>query len=764
MCIDIYGGRVDTRRNVPRRLAAEAMDEITAPHGVLSRVGGWCARHSALVIAAWLVLLAAATAGNRALGGSYADDFNLSGTQSVAGANLLQQHEPSAGGGQSGQVVFAVSSGSLASHGQAIEQSVQDVARLPHVTSASDPLTSRTTAKDGRVAYSIVQFDTNPVKLGPGYVSQVDSATSDARDTGVQVNYGGALGQAARPTTKDIKSEVIGIVVAIAVLLIGFGSVIAAGLPTLSGIIGVITGLGLLGMLAAETTFATVSPTLAAMMGIGVGIDYGLFLSTRHRQLMMDGAVPRLAAARTIATSGRAIITAALTVIVALLGLYVSGISFIGKLGLAAGITVAVAALSAITLVPALLGLAGRRIDKLRVRRPRAEATTEGTGWQAYAARVGRHPWRYLVAGAAVLAVLAVPLFSIQLGHIDAGADPSTYTDRIAYDQISSAFGAGANGPFTIVVDVRRTPHSAIQALEQDLPKRLGAAPDVASVAPVRPTPDGALLTTTVIPASSPQDAATDTLMNTLRDATLPQALKGTGATSYVTGSTAFQLDFRNQIGARLPLIIGVVIATAFLLLLVSFRSPVLALKAAVLNLLSIGASYGVVVAVFQWGWGGSLFGVAEKVPVESYVPMMMFAIVFGLSMDYEVFLLSRVREAWLASRDSQRSVAAGLAATARVISCAALIMTSVFAAFLLSTNVVVKMLALGLGVSVLIDATIVRLVIVPAAMFLMGRANWWIPRWLDRLLPRFDPEGSAQLSPPPARPARLTRCREADG
>jgi RND superfamily putative drug exporter len=485
------------------------------------------------------------------------------------------------------------------------------------------------------------------------------------------------------------------------------------------------------------------------MMGLGVGIDYALFLTTRHRQRVMDGADPIDAAADTIATSGRAVLIAAITVVIAMLGLYASGIAFIGKLGLAAAITVTVAALAALTLVPALLSLAGPNIDRRRVRRPVAErgvlGSTETGGWQRYANRVGAHPWRYLLAGVGVLVVLAVPMLSMTIGHVDAGADPTGYTDRRAYDAISAAFGPGANGPLTVVVDLGKAPSAAgAQRIAQSLQRSLTGAAGVARVGPVQTTPDGAVLHASVVPTTGPQDAATDTLMSTLRDQTLPAALNGTGAHGYVTGTTAFQLDFRDLVSSRLPSIIAVVIAAAVLLLMASFRSPVLAIKAALGNLLSIGASYGVVVAVFQWGWGGAALGVSEKVPVESYVPMIMFAIVFGLSMDYEVFLLSRVRETWLRTRDNRASVATGLAATGRVITCAALIMTSVFLAFLLSSNVVVKMLALGLGVSVLIDASIIRLLVVPATMFVLGRVNWWIPRWLDRILPHLDPEGSS--------------------
>jgi RND superfamily putative drug exporter len=423
-----------------------------------------------------------------------------------------------------------------------------------------------------------------------------------------------------------------------------------------------------------------------------------------------------------------------------MIGLYASGVVFIGLLGLAAVFAVATAALGSLTLVPAALGLIGRRIDRLHVGRTVAETGSDTDGWHRYAAAIGRHPWAYLSAGVIVVALIAAPALSLQTGHVGAGASPAHYTSRQAYDELAGGFGPGINGPLTIVV-ARSTRSSTLTSAETSLGAALARTPDVASVSTPRVTPNAAALVATLVPASGPQNNATTVLFNRLVNVTLPTTLAHSGDVGYVTGDTAAQIQFDLLIAQRIPLIIAVVVLLAFALIMMVFRSLYLALKAALLNLFSIAAAYGVLVAVFQWGWGHSLLGLHENVPVEAYVPMLLFAIIFGLSMDYEIFLLSRVKEVWESTHDNHESVAGGLARTGRVITAAALIMISVFLSFVTSDSVPIKQLAVGLAASVAIDATLIRLLLVPATMYLFGDKNWWLPGWLDKILPHLSVE-----------------------
>ena len=570
--------------------------------------------------------------------------------------------------------------------------------------------------------------------------------------------------------THDLKSEVIGLACALVLLLFMFGSLVAAAIPLLSAIFSVGAGLSLLGLLAAATTFPTTAPTIATLLGLGVAVDYGLFLMARHREQMDAGMDLIASAARAEGTSGAAIVVAGGTVVISILGLYVSGVAFVGALGLAAAIVVAITMLAALTLVPAFMGVAGNNVRALSARlRARkagisaqeqaartAAATREQHEHSAFARwgrKVSERPWPWAVASVAVLVVLAIPLFSITLGQPDNGTNPTSDSSRQAYDLISEGFGPGANGPLAVVVKLPDQSASDNQSLLTTMTHDVAATSGVASVTPATVNQAGTTAVFSVIPTTRPQAAATKDLVNRLRDDVLPKE----HVTSYVTGTTAGAVDFTERITGRMVWLILAVVVIAFILLTMAFRSVVIATKAAILNLLSIGAAYGVIVAIFQWGWGASLIGVHTTLPIPAYVPMLVFAIVFGLSMDYEVFLLSRVHEAWIETGDPHRAVAVGIGATARVITTAAAIMVVVFASFVLSTDPTVKMLAIGMAFAVLIDASLVRMILVPSVMALLDARAWWMPRWLEPVVPNLQLEGStapaALAAPEPAAP-----------
>jgi len=744
-------------------------------NSLLERLGGFAARRHWIVIIAWLVILGGTLWARQASGGEFVNNYTVSGSGSALGLDRLNQDFPQQGG-YAGQIVFHAKTGKVSDSQSAVNQATSNVAKLPDVIKAVSPFASPSSgavSKDGTIAYSSVSWNVNPDSLDTDYLSRLDQAVAPARSAGLQVEYGGGAGQIGQ-VTKDLKSEVIGLACALILLLFMFGSLIAAAIPLLSAIFSVGAGLSLLGLLAAASTFPTTAPTIATLLGLGVAVDYGLFLMARHREQMDTGMDLITSAARAEGTSGAAIVVAGGTVVVSILGLYVSGVAFVGALGLAAAIVVAVTMLAALTLVPAFMGVAGSNVRSLSARfRARkagisaqeqaarsAAATQEQHEHSAFARwgrKVSERPWPWAVASVAVLIILAIPLFSITLGQPDNGTNPTSDSSRQAFDLISQGFGPGANGPLAVVVQLPKQSSSDNQSLLNQMTKDVAATSGVASVSPATVNQDGNTAVFSVVPTTRPQASQTEDLVSRLRTDVLPKE----HVTSYVTGTTAGTVDFTEQITGRMVWLILAVVVIAFILLTMAFRSVVIATKAAILNLLSIGAAYGVIVAIFQWGWGASLIGVHTTLPIPAYVPMLVFAIVFGLSMDYEVFLLSRVHEAWIETGDPHRAVAVGIGATARVITTAAAIMVVVFASFVLSTDPTVKMLAIGMAFAVLIDASLVRMILVPSIMALLDARAWWMPRWMEPIVPQLQLEGStapaasaAPVAPAPAAPA----------
>jgi len=698
-----------------------------------------------------------------AFSGEYSNNYTISGSNSADGLNVLNSTFPQQGG-YGGQIVFHAKSGTVAAQQSAVNQSVSNVSKLPDVTKAVSPFASSnsgTVSKDGTIAYANVSWSVNPSSLDTSYLDSLNNAVAPATKAGLQVAYGAGAGQIGQQT-QDLKSEAIGLFIALILLLIMFGTLIAAGIPLVAAIFSVLSGLALLGLLARVITFPTTAPTIATLLGLGVAVDYGLFMVARHREQLDSGMEVTRSIRRTAGTSGAAIVVAGSTVAVSVLGLYISGVGFVGSLGLAAAIVVVVTMISALTLVPAFMGLARETIravtDRVRARkagetaRQQAARTATATHKQhehSAFARWGRmvsdRPWPWAVLSVAALVVLAIPLFSITLGQPDNGTNPASQSNRQAYDLISEGFGVGVNGPLTVVVKLPDQSSSANSSLLSTMQSDVSKTAGVASVTPASVNSSGTTAVFNVIPTTRPQAEQTTALVSTLRDDVLPKE----HATTYVTGTVAGNVDFTNQITSRLLWLIIAVVAISFFLLTAAFRSIVIATKAAILNILSIGAAYGVIVAIFQWGWAKDAIGLESTLPIPAYVPMLVFCIVFGLSMDYEVFLLSRVHEAWLATGDAHRSVAIGIGATARVITTAALIMIVVFTSFVLNPNPTVKMLAIGMAFAVLIDASLVRMILVPAIMSLLGAHAWWLPRWLAPVVPNLQLEGPVAVPEP---------------
>ena len=707
----------------------------------LFRLGHRTASHPYRALGVWLLIAVAVFSIHSSFGGEVTNDFRVPGVEAQRAQDLLKERFPTQSG-SSGQVVFHVAEGRLdePSRRAQIAAVLDRLRGGGHVTLVSDPYdpSGPTVSPDGRTAFTSVQYDKQTLERAN--YDQAAAAVEPARTAGIQAEISGSIAMAANAVEGR---EGIGLVVAMVVLLVAFGSVIAMGIPIGTAVLGLAVGLGGVGILAGMTSVPDVSPMLAAMIGLGVGIDYALFVVTRHRQHLHEGMSVPDAAGRANATAGQSVLFAGTTVVIALAGLVLAGIPSITTMGAAVAIVVVVAMAMAVTMLPAFLGMAGRKIDRLSVHRGRRVEEDEGRSTLSgrWASRVGHRPWPYAIVSLVALVALAAPVTQLRIGWADDGNAAASSTQRKSYDLLGAAFGEGFNGPLSVVVtsggaDVRPAVERARAALSSDA--------GIASVGPARLSASGDTAVILATPTSSPQDVATSALVERLREDVLPGALDGTGSGALITGQTAFFEDISRKLTERLPIFIAAVVALSFLLLMIVFRSVLVPLKAALMNLLSIGAAYGVVVAVFQWGWGKGLVGLEDTIPVNPFVPLIMFAILFGLSMDYEVFLLSRIREEYVRTGDSHASVVGGLRSTARVITSAALIMISIFLAFVTSSDVMVKMFGVGLATAVFLDATLVRMVLVPSTMSLLGRANWWLPRWLDRVLPTVDVEGRA--------------------
>lgn len=739
----------------------------------LYQLGRSAARHPWRVIGIWLLAAVAVMGASSAFGRELEDSFAVPGLDSQQALELLSAAQSDTAG-LTAQVVLTPKSEGADFFSDAdaqieLAEAQARLASLPNVLGTSDPAgavalgpddaaLSGSISADGRIALVRMQY---PVveKLGIEDLRALKEAV-ESSDTGVlQAETNGDLFFAfEEPETGA--GEMIGIVVAVVILLVAFGSVIAMGLPIGMALFGLALGVSSMPLITYLIEIPSWAPQIASMVGLGVGIDYALFLVTRHREFLARGFAVDESVGRAVATAGQAVIFAGGTVVIAILGLAFAGVPFMTAAGVATSIVVLIMVVASVTLLPAFLGLSGHWINRLGIHRPsrngrgHSVATETSAGWLRWGGHVSRNAWAYTIGVTALLLALTAPVFALQLGFPDDGTLPQSRTERRAYDLVAEGFGAGTNGPLVIAVDIAGDP-----SVVAPLAAAIAADPGVAAVAPPEVNLEAGVATVVAFATTAPQDEATRTTVDRLRTEVFPSILDDSPARAHLGGQTATFADIGERVTSRLPLFITAVIAMSFVLLMLVFRSVLVPLKAALLNLLSIGAAYGVLVMVFQWGWGKELIGLESTVPIVSFIPMFMFAILFGLSMDYEVFLLSRVREEFLATGDNDRSVIHGIASTARVITSAALIMISVFLGFVLGSDPTTKMFGLGLATAIFVDATIVRMVLVPASMKLMGDANWWLPAWLDRILPTIDMDGENSL-PEPEMERELARAR----
>ena len=698
------------------------------------------ARHPWRTIASWVVVLGAVFALAGSGGGDFIDDFSAKGSQSERAMQLLNDKFPEATQATA-LVVFAVDDGqTLQSQRRAVDAVLADVAGADHVVHVADPFASATISDDGQIGYAALTFDATPSEMGKGSFVPLTELVDASNTADLRVELGGdAVFLNAPDETSPF--EAVGILIALLVLLVAFGTVVAALVPIGLALVAVGGGIGGILLLASARDVSPSAIPIAGIVGLGVGIDYALFIVARYRENRTAGRDNTTALADAMSSSGAAVVFAGGTVVIAMASLVFTGLGALASIGLATAIVVLSAVAAATTLLPALLGLLGDRIDKGRLlRRHRPAKRAEETAWWRFAHRVSGRPWPYLIGALFALLAFAAPIFSIQTTWPAAGDAPSATTYRQAYDLLDEGFGPGTNGPLLVVVDLKVPGVGA--AGVSGLAEAIGATAHIASVSEPQTSADGSTLIFSAMPTTGPADPETSVAIAEVRDV-LPDNV-------YVTGLTALTDDVNGQLADTRPLYVGAVLASSFLLLMLVFRSVVVPLKAVVMNLLSIGAAYGVLVAVFQWGWGSSLIGLEGPTPITSLIIVIMFPILFGLSMDYEVFLISRIREEYERTGDNTEAVARGMAGTGRVITSGALIMVAVFLAFVASPVPSLKMLGLGLAVAVAVDATIVRMVLVPATMALLGKANWWLPGSLDRILPHLTVEGVTDSQPRP--------------
>ncbi len=705
-------------------------------HRTVRRIGDASARRPWVTIGAWAIVVAVVVAMASTIGGAFADDFAAPGTQSETAMALLEERFPEAAGG-SAMAVFAAPGGTgIEDHRPAIDAALGRISTVPHVAAVEDPFDVGTVSGDGRIGFATITFDLPSTELGPEPLAALAEALEPARSGGLLAELGGDA-VFINAETETSGAEAIGVLAALVILVVAFGTVVAALVPISLALVAVAVGLGGITVLANAMDVSSAAPTIGAMIGLGVGIDYALFIVARYREGRAAGQDNASALSAAIGSSGSAVLFAGGTVVVAMAALVLTGLGFLASIGLSTSLVVLFAVATALTLLPALLTLLGDRIDAGRlVGRRRPATRIEDTRWWRFAHRVSGRPWPYLIVASTVLLALAAPALRMETGFPDAGDDSTTTTHRRAYDLLAEGFGPGFNAPLLLVADLREPGVEA--GTVPALAARVAADPGIAAVGEPRTSPGGDTVVLPTIPTTAPADPETS--------ATLERVRELVPANVAVSGLTAMTDDLTAQLADTLPVFIAAILAASFLLLMLVFRSVVVPLKAAVMNLLSIGGAYGIVVAVFQWGWFAGLFNLEGTYLIASPMPTIFFAILFGLSMDYEVFLLSRIREEYDATGDNAESVARGMAATGRVITSAALIMTVVFLSFVANPSPLVKMMGLGLSTAIVLDATLVRMVVVPATMALMGRANWWLPPWLDRWVPHVNVEGTEDL------------------